>query len=217
MYNYNSKEKMELIEISSAKKIEGRYEFIEGLYREVDWGKPRLMLYIEFEKPNEEIDAFYVSDHDFTRDFQHTTNQTQKVFFFPIGEDMSLDNIRIYGVKMDKENSQLRLRPVGKMIAKSEPLKDFLSLESKKEHPYFFHAPPFPHRLSAYVRSNKVTGPRIARALEEITSKIGIEAAREVEKQFRAWSKFHNRHFNTKDIQVLMDNLEKPGTTFSHF
>lgn len=132
-YNAESMESVDSIEIIDARIVEGKYDFIEGLYREVSWGQPQRMLYVEFDSLNKEIDSFYVSDNKFSIDFQHTTNQKQRIFFFSLREDMLLEEARIYGVKFDKEQSSLRLRPIGKVVGRSIQVKNAISLSLTDE------------------------------------------------------------------------------------
>lgn len=126
MYSYDPKKNLDSsINISNVKIIEGKFDYIEGLYREVSWGETQQMLFVEFENLDEQCDCYYVSNYKYNIDYQHSTLKDQTAFFFPISEDLPLEELRIYGVKFDVKYRGLD-RLFGRVVGKSDLIKDSL-------------------------------------------------------------------------------------------
>ena len=62
----------------------------------------------------------------------------------------------------------------------------------------------FPKLLFSFgIRKNKITGPKVAVALEKIAEKKSKKIAIETANRFIKWNHSHNRHFNLKEIKKL--------------
>ena len=132
MFGYDPKKNInESIKIKYAKIVKGKFELSRrsGSYESVSSGVEQNMLKIEFESSNNLINDFYISNTNFDGDFQHTTELKQRSFFFPLKDlpiDQPIDQLRVYGVKLDLEQSSKKLRPVGEVIAKSKLIHECL-------------------------------------------------------------------------------------------
>ena len=75
-----------------------------------------------------------------------------------------------------------------------------------------FFKPAYPSELAHYVRPNKVTGGRVAKALKEISLDKGSEVAKNTADRFKSWATYHGRHFNMRDIQKVtaQEHSESP-------
>ncbi|WP_225316731.1 hypothetical protein [Legionella longbeachae] len=67
--------------------------------------------------------------------------------------------------------------------------------------------PPFPAEIG--IRENKVTGPRVAEALREMSKENPQQALKSAER-FLAWKNYHHRNLNVQDIKQLITELTKP-------
>ncbi|ARB93151.2 hypothetical protein [Legionella longbeachae] len=67
--------------------------------------------------------------------------------------------------------------------------------------------PPFPAEIG--IRENKVTGPRVAEALREMSKENPQQALKSAER-FLAWKNYHHRNLNVQDIKKLITELTKP-------
>lgn len=71
------------------------------------------------------------------------------------------------------------------------------------------NATSYPSELHEYVRQEKITGPRIARAIEQIRTAQGSAVALEVAEKFLAWKNAGRRNFNIQDIKNMLPELRK--------
>lgn len=69
--------------------------------------------------------------------------------------------------------------------------------------------PVYPGILVTYgVRQEKVTGPRVAEALNKIKQEAGKDVALDVAEKFLKWSASKHRNFNTRDIKEMVKGIK---------
>ena len=69
--------------------------------------------------------------------------------------------------------------------------------------------PSYPHNLNAYIRREKITGPRVGLAIEEMRQAEGPAAALEAAEKFLAWKVSTKRNFNVQDIKAMLPKLRR--------
>ncbi|AUH70975.1 hypothetical protein CAB17_02060 [Legionella sainthelensi] len=73
--------------------------------------------------------------------------------------------------------------------------------------------PPFPSEIG--ISPKKVTGPRVAEALREMSKENPQQALKSAER-FLAWKNYHHRNFNVQDIKKLIAELTQPKEALVH-
>lgn len=115
------------IRIKYAQLITGKFDWIDGEYRPVQWGNDQNMLKIAFESGN---DANYFRVADEHQDgYQHTVSHNQRHFFFPLG-NAPLNQLRINGF-IATPNPGTILAPHMEIVGRSRPIKEAILITQK--------------------------------------------------------------------------------------
>jgi hypothetical protein len=74
----------------------------------------------------------------------------------------------------------------------------------------------YPGEITHYVRENKQTGPRVAKALRQMyqeglegNAKYSPENCKEIAQRYLDYVKFKNRHFNLTDVKLFLKELDE--------
>jgi hypothetical protein len=124
---------------------------------------------------------------------QRQSNDSQ---VYTLGREF-LDRVKISQSQHNFFDQTQHLQKIKILVKKYQP-----HTVTKGNHTY-------PYELNTFVSRDKITGPRVAQAVQKIREQNGCEAALEVAEKFLAWCAFNHKHFNVKDLKAMLPNLRQ--------